>query len=103
MKKDDILSEAMKAAGKPVEGDDAGQALSIQEQGEEAVGGALAQPVAIFSIHSNALRGEVQAKFDSYVALANDLDRKIAELQAERENVMLCCSGLSALLTALAK
>lgn len=62
---------------------------------EEGVAAALAEPKPIFRTHSSALAGEITAKAESYKAMVAEIDAKLAQLEAERTDLMLAYSMLS--------
>lgn len=101
---ENILSEAMAAADAAgaQDGQDTGTGLTTQQQGEEAVGEALSKSMApIFNTHSQALAGRLIAEEKALINIVGDIDRRIAELNAERDDAMLAHSGISKALGAL--
>jgi hypothetical protein len=82
-------------------------AATQNAQADEALSAELQQAVSdgiastpIFNTYSTALAGKLRAEADGYKAQVADIDAKIAALQAERTDLMLSYSMLSAAMSA---
>lgn len=84
------------------------RALRNKEAGDAAhaaVASALSPEASIrvFTTHTDALKGQMAAETHRLKAIVEDIDRKIAALNIERDNAMLAYSGISAAMTAMDK
>jgi ABC-type amino acid transport substrate-binding protein len=62
---------------------------------------AMQAPAPIFNTHSQALAGRLVAEERALIEQCADIDAKIAALQAERTDVLLAQSGITAALGAM--
>jgi len=88
------LSDVLKAAETKV--------VDVAEKAKEAVAAALdsaAETVGVtppFSTHSDTLAGELSSRAAGYKKMVADLDAKIDQLQAERDDLLHAYNMLSA-------